>query len=141
MFLLKTVLLTVTLAGVKDWVVGHCISLNWKCGVCDTWVISFNATYQAEEYWLRQVSSANYMLKECCNPNRRKQACVVSQICCCCAVLVQIDPFWYCAALASLTCGNAALFMSSADVTDNKKKNLSIWLCLLEPISGGGVIM
>lgn len=101
MFLLKTVLLTVTSAGVKDWVVGHCISLNWKCGVCDTWVISFNATYQAEEYWLRQVSSANYMLKECCNPNRQKQACVVSQICCCCSVLVQIDPFWYCAALAS----------------------------------------
>lgn len=81
------------------------------------------------------------MLKECCNPNRRKQACVVSQICCCCSVLVQIDPFWYCAALASLTCDNAALFMSSANATDNKKKNLSVRVYILEPISGGGVIM
>lgn len=45
MLLLKTVLLVVILVGMKDAVVGQYVSLNWKCSICDAWVISFNATY------------------------------------------------------------------------------------------------
>jgi len=29
----------------KHAVVRLCLSLNWKGGICDAWMISFNATY------------------------------------------------------------------------------------------------
>lgn len=111
--------------GLKHAEVGLCISQNWKYGICYVWMISFNATYYAERCWLRQVRSANYTVKECCNANRRKQACDTSQICCYWLVLAQDYFFWYSATLASCTCDDSDFLPCFANIIQNKKKNLS----------------